>query len=619
MSSVDHLASAQRRADGAPRFHVRAQPAHRHWSTIERRELDGGVDAELRIFLDAQLEAGDLLVDSAPGFGFVALSAVTAPSGLPSVFVLQRDSATVEAMQHSAREVNGWIEPFTAEELANGALTSAIVERLPVDARIFVHADLSTLANVLEALTPLVVVGRVAACCLSAFDDVTTLANDSASRDAAAALLRAHGFGLFELREHEGEPRLIPVNELQVDVPAIAIAGVGDTSADATESEAANAVSAAASVSFQSDRHLAPVTLPSFSFIAPFCRTGYGVAGAHLLREFTTVEAPVAYFPLGGVDRSIVHVARLDEAMARQGLYDENAPSVRLSQQFDLALHVGRGPRIGFPIFELDLFSRAERHHLSQQDRLLVTCAWARDVLLENGIWQIPIDIVPLGVDREVFHERVTPSAPPDHETRFISVGKLEARKGQLQLLRAFEAAFAPSDPVRLAFVSHNPFLDEQTFAQMAAPFRSSRMAPRITLVTSPLPNQRDLAALMASTDCGVFPARAEGWNLEGLEMLAMGKQVIATNATGHTAYMTNDNARLITIDALEDAVPGQASGRWAAWGSAQHEQLVEHLRAVHRARQSGSLVRNEAGIATAKRFSWTASANALMNSVASS
>src|SRR6186997_1064646 len=98
MSGVEHLASsvdsAQLHPDGSPRFHVVVHSEHPDWERAEQEEAAGGVSAELRIFLDAQLEAGDILVDASPAFGFVALSAATAPSGLPSVFALRSSDDT---------------------------------------------------------------------------------------------------------------------------------------------------------------------------------------------------------------------------------------------------------------------------------------------------------------------------------------------------------------------------------------------------------------------------------------------------------------------------------------------------------------------------------------------
>lgn len=609
-SIATSIESAQRHADGGARFHVAAHPDHPDWARAEQEEATGGVSAELRIFLDAQLEAGDILVDASPGFGFVALSATTAPGGLPSVFALRQadpmHEALSDALQSAARDAGGWIEPFTRDELTSGVLTERLTDRLAADGRIFVHAAADSVRVVLQGLAPFVMLGRVVACVVPACNDA-----DTSAISEATEFLHGLGFGVHELREQEGEPQLFTVPSLVAGVCAIALAGTVE----------ANDVAAPAAIVPASDTRIPVIARndlnPAFAFIAPYCRTGYGMVGAHLLREFLLMDSPVAYFPLGHVDRTLVRNEHVERALARQGYFDDHAPSVRLSQQFDLALHVGRGPRVGFPIFELDRFQPYELHHLERQDRLIVTCEWARTVLLENGLWRAPIDIVPLGVDRTVFHEDVRPARAPGEDTVFASVGKLETRKGQHALLRAFEAAFTPKDRVRLVLVCHNPFVSEKEFEESVSPFRRSPMAARITVVTKPLPTQHDLATVMATADCGVFPVRAEGWNLEALEMLSMGKQVIATACTGHTAFLTNDNARLVSVDALEESVPGDTKGRWAAWGASQHEQLVEQLRAVHVARQSNSLGVNQAGIETAKDFSWTASAKALIQSVA--
>ena len=52
-----------------------------------------------------------------------------------------------------------------------------------------------------------------------------------------------------------------------------------------------------------------------------------------------------------------------------------------------------------------------------------------------------------------------------------------------------------------------------------------------------------------------------------------------------------------------------QKIGRWAHLGSSQLEQAVEHLRAIHRARQESGTLTNPAGIRTAQRLSWESSA----------
>ena len=349
-----------------------------------------------------------------------------------------------------------------------------------------------------------------------------------------------------------------------------------------------------------------------FTFQSSHSRTGYGVAGAHLLRALQQQRIPVAYFPIGPVDASLTENPKLRAALEAQGSYRPDAPSVRLSQQFDLAQHIGRGPRVGFTIFALDTFTPRELHNLHSQDALMVCSDWARQVCLENGVNSLPIHVVPLGVDRAVFHEQVTP-ARTFKETTFLQVGKLEPRKGQLELLRAFEAAFTPKDSVHLVLVCGNPFLSREQMEALLKPFHRSPMTAKITLLTEELPSQHEVAGWMAAADCGVFVARAEGWNLEALEMLAMGRDVIATDYSAHRQFLVPENARLIRIDELEPAAGGATAGRWAAWGTAQHDQLVMQLRAVHALRQSDGRQRNVAGLATATQFSWDASASAMV------
>ena len=86
-ASVSSIPSVQHVLEGVPRFHVPGQADEPGWAEAATAEAEGGVSAEIRAFLDSQLETGDVLLDLSPGFGFVALSATTAPGGMPTVFV----------------------------------------------------------------------------------------------------------------------------------------------------------------------------------------------------------------------------------------------------------------------------------------------------------------------------------------------------------------------------------------------------------------------------------------------------------------------------------------------------------------------------------------------------
>lgn len=621
--------SAQCLDDGAPRFRTPRSGDPRAWHSAMATETHGGVQAEIRCFLDAQLDTGDVLLDVGSTFAFVALSAATVPQATTTVLFMHEDAAFRLEVQQAALEAGRWVDVVNADDW--GAVRDLLSQRLDAAGRLFVHTSADRLDRTCAELSPLLAAERVLALCVGG-------ANDHEDRASIVRRLDATGYVACQLVLQGEEPILVRTDAWEsgdvvalpeaLVAPAVATAPTAAPMASDAEwfdDEAgaltlfvpgASRPTAVAGVSAAAEAIVAPAARSAgLSLIAPHSRTGYGIVGANLLRALQQRLVPVAFFPVGPVDPSLTNNAHLQEALDAQDHFSHAAPSVRLFPPSDLALHVGRGPRVGFPIFESTRFSERERHHLQSQDALLVCTPWARQVCVENGLQHVPTHLVPLGVDRAVFHEHVVPT-PRSQDTVFLQVGKLETRKGQLELLRAFEAAFMPNDAVRLVLACHNPFVTESAFRAAAEPFRRSPMSRRITLVTQPLPAASDVASLMAGADCGVFTVRAEGWNLEALEMLSLGKAVIATQVTGHTGFLTEQNARLITPHAQESAAAGGLLGEWAAWTSREHEQLVEQLRAVHRARRDGPLPLNVAGLETARMHSWDHSAGALLQAL---
>jgi glycosyltransferase involved in cell wall biosynthesis len=206
-----------------------------------------------------------------------------------------------------------------------------------------------------------------------------------------------------------------------------------------------------------------------------------------------------------------------------------------------------------------------------------------------------PIQVVKPGVDSSVFHPDVEPAEvgklTPD-TTVFLNVGKFSLNKGHDFLVQTFNDAFDESDDVLLVLHCQN-FLRLDGFDGPAQTREwthwamTSRLgkAGKIRVTKDRLPNQAAVAALMAAADCGVFPARGEGWNLEATELMAMGREVILTDYSGHTGFATEENARLVSVDRTEAADDGYFFrgdvGEWAHLGEPQREQLVDHLRAV--------------------------------------
>lgn len=196
--------------------------------------------------------------------------------------------------------------------------------------------------------------------------------------------------------------------------------------------------------------------------------------------------------------------------------------------------------------------------------------------------------------------------------------GKWEWRKGHDFLLQAFCNAFAPGDRFVLKLLSRSYILSDEVNDSWARVFLGSRIGTRVELIPR-VATQRDVAALLAGCDCGVYPSRAEGWNLGLLECMSLGLNVIATNYSAHTEFVDATNCWLVDVDETEPPPAGDllwGTGSWGKLGPAQMEQMVHHLREVHRMKQEGRLGRNDAGIATASQFNWRRTVDAVLRAV---
>jgi glycosyltransferase involved in cell wall biosynthesis len=354
--------------------------------------------------------------------------------------------------------------------------------------------------------------------------------------------------------------------------------------------------------------------------VAALNSSGYGTVGFEVTRALVRAGHEVALFPrlVGGADELVLDIddlALVRQALGRQRQYEVDAPCLRIAAEGDMSLFAGTGVRAGLTFFETDALSEHELRHLRSLDVILVASRWGRATAMEAGLPPERLRVAPMGVDMTVFEPSDPPAAGP---TVFLHVGKWEHRKGQDVLLEAFAKAFSPDDDVELRLLSDNQLRRgrDHVWKDEVA---DSPVADRIVI----LPRERTRAGLakrMAGAHCGVFPARSEGWNLCLVEMLATGREVIATDYSAHTQYLSDDNARLIEIDELEEArdprwspvYSERGAGRWARLGPDQVDQLVEHLRGVHTDRCAGRLGRNDAGVATAEALTWAATAAAV-------
>ena len=353
--------------------------------------------------------------------------------------------------------------------------------------------------------------------------------------------------------------------------------------------------------------------------MAPINQLGYGQTGLNFTKELSKI-CDLSLFPIGQPtvtnkeDHSVVLGAMSGDS------WEAKSPCVKIWHQNDMAQRIGSGRMIGFPIFELDTFSDLEKHHLSSCDELMVCSSWAKNICLNNisAKWSDPkywhqnrINIVPLGVDNVLFK----PAKSTTEKTVFFNCGKWEIRKGHDFLISVWDNFCSRPevdiDDVELWMMCDNPFLQDQEKQSWENLYKRSniRLLPRVE-------KHEEVYNVMKEVDCGVFPSRAEGWNLEALELLSCGKQLIITNYSAHTEFCNKDNSYLVEVTDTEPAFDGKwffRQGNWAKIGSSEMLRFVDSMVDVYKRKKMGEDITNNAGIETAQKFTWKNAAEKML------
>jgi glycosyltransferase involved in cell wall biosynthesis len=375
------------------------------------------------------------------------------------------------------------------------------------------------------------------------------------------------------------------------------------------------------------------------NLMAPVNSLGYGVVSLNLLKALFKENVNVALWPIGQIeiheeDREVVQTA-----INNSKLFNPEAHSLRIFHQFDMGPRIGHGPALGYCFFESDVLNDVEIHNLSSLDKILVPSHWAKKVVVKhlveskktskdyagegNEYWDREysrnrVFVLQAGVDNSIFYHdpEIQNEIAASPATKFLNIGKWEIRKGHDVLLEAFNTAFSENDDVLLLMTNYNPFISEQENHNWAKLYKNSKLGNKIHIFPR-MNSQEKVSALMQSVDCGVFPSRAEGWNLELLEMMACGKPVISTFYSGHTEFANRENAFLIEPEEFEPAYDGVfffGDGQWMKFTDGNFNELVKYMQTIHSNKKSqGSLI-NIPGMETAKQFSWQNSARRLIS-----
>lgn len=348
---------------------------------------------------------------------------------------------------------------------------------------------------------------------------------------------------------------------------------------------------------------------------APINQLGYGVVGTNLLIELSKSHN-VSLWPIGPIDceEKIIPIAK--SSLKNASSFDYDAPSFRLWHQWDMALSAGRGKKYGMTFFEMDNIKDNEKHNLNFLDKIFVCSDWAKQIIVKSGIDESKVKVIKLGVDQSIFKQ-----FEPDNvkTTRILSIGKWEIRKGHDLILEILERTFSVDDDFKLIMCCSNPFLSQEEQDQWISYYEKSKFFDKIVVLKNRLKTQNEVYELMKKSDIGIFPYRAEAWNLELAEMLSIGKNCIATNYSGPTEYGIESGCYLINPDGIESANDSKwfdGSGSWAKLEENYINNFSNQLKQLHIKKQSDNLKTNISGIEFFKKNTWETACETIIREI---
>src|SRR5262249_10139940 len=241
-----------------------------------------------------------------------------------------------------------------------------------------------------------------------------------------------------------------------------------------------------------------------------------------------------------------------------------------------------RRRRIGFWHWELPVFPAQWAKAFDKVQEV-----WAPSSFVARAVAaasELPVRIVPHAVDcDEIAQDAARKSLGlPAEELFFLvmfDVNSFPARKNPLGVVRAFGDAFprgGPSSP-RLIVKCHGKGNRNATFDDLMRCIRDDARILLLDQVFSP----EQVRDLQAACDCYVSLHRSEGFGLDILESMALGKPCVATGFSGNMDFMTAENSIIVPFDMrrVERGEYLHGDGQW--WAQPDHDFSVDALRQV--------------------------------------
>ncbi|XP_034704134.1 uncharacterized protein LOC117928349, partial [Vitis riparia] len=252
---------------------------------------------------------------------------------------------------------------------------------------------------------------------------------------------------------------------------------------------------------------------------------------------------------------------------------------------------------IGRTMFETDRLNPEHVRRCNQMDFVWVPTEFHVSTFVKSGVEPSKVVKIVQPIDVSFFDplkhkpfdlasmgKLVLGRAKSREEFVLLSVFKWEYRKGWDVLLRAYLKEFSMTDGVALYLLT-NPYHSDGDFGNKIVEFVEDCGIEKPPKTWAPIYvidthiAQVDLPRAYAAADAFVLPSRGEGWGRPLVEAMAMSLPVIATNWSGPTEYLTDENSYPLPVDRMSEVMEGAFRGHlWAEPGVDQLGVLMRHV-----------------------------------------
>lgn len=233
---------------------------------------------------------------------------------------------------------------------------------------------------------------------------------------------------------------------------------------------------------------------------------------------------------------------------------------------------------IGMAVFENNDPPKVWIKILNTNSAVFVPSKFLATVFKDAGI-EKPLFYIPHCIDMDKFYVK---EKSENKLFRFMFFGSWKERKGGKNLVEAYLNEFSLKDNVELVISGDNVGSIQADILKLRKKFTEKKL-PNI-IMNDKFVSYDDVPDHVRNADCLVSPTMGDGFNLPGLQAMAVGTPIIITNWSGCTEYASEETATLLSPEKFVeiDFLDGIPQFRGQKWAYISIEQIAAKMREVY-------------------------------------